>query len=97
MSISVSGQDFTVEVTEELVSVVSVGIQGPPGPPPTTYVHTQSVPSSVWTITHGLDKYPSVSVVDSAGSVIHANVSYTSLGQCVVTFSAAFGGSAYLN
>jgi hypothetical protein len=95
--ISVDDVTYVVNVSEEAVSVVTVGTQGPPGPGQSTYVHTQSVPSATWTITHNLNRHPAVSVVDSAGNVIYANVTYTSPNALVVTFSAAFGGKAYLN
>lgn len=88
---------MSVEVHEDVVSVITVGIQGPAGPVASTYVHTQSVPSAEWTIEHGLGKYPSVSVVDSAGSVIIPDVQYDSLYTVVVRFSAGFSGKAYLN
>lgn len=61
------------------------------------FVFTKSTPDSVWEITHNLDKYPSVTVVDSAGSVIIGDITYTSKSALTVTFSAAFSGKAYLN
>lgn len=62
-----------------------------------TYVHRQSIPASVWEITHNMDKFPSVTVVDSAGSVVVGEVTYESKNKLKVTFTAEFGGSAYLN
>ena len=35
-----------------------------------TVVHTQSVASNIWTIDHNMDKFPSVSIVDSAENVV---------------------------
>ena len=61
------------------------------------FVFTKSTPDSVWEITHNLDKYPSVTVVDSAGSVVMGDITYTSKSTLTVTFSAAFSGKAYLN
>ena len=61
------------------------------------FVFTKSTPDSVWDITHDLDKYPSVTVVDSAGSVVIGDITYTSKSALTVTFSAAFSGKAYLN
>ena len=61
------------------------------------FVFTKSTPDSVWEITHNLDKYPSVTVVDSAGSVVIGDITYTSKSALKVTFSAAFSGKAYLN
>ena len=61
------------------------------------FVFTKSTPDSVWDITHDLDKYPSVTIVDSAGSVVIGDITYTSKSALTVTFSAAFSGKAYLN
>lgn len=62
-----------------------------------TYTHTQASSSATWTITHNLNKKPSVTIVDSAGTVVYGNVTYTNDNVLVVTFSAAFSGYAYLN
>lgn len=62
-----------------------------------TYVYNQNVPSSVWSITHNLDKFPSVTIVDSAGSVVMGEVTYENKNKLKVTFTVEFGGSAYLN
>ena len=60
------------------------------------HVHTQGVVSSTWTINHTLGGRPSVTVVDSAGTVVYGEVQYLSNSQVVVTFSAPFSGYAYL-
>ena len=73
------------------------GDQGLPGLSGASYMHTQAIPQSVWAISHNLGRYPSVTVVDSAGSVVVGNIEYVSNNSIVLTFSAAFGGSAYLN
>jgi len=61
------------------------------------YTHTQSVSATVWVVTHGLDKYASVTVVDSAGTVVIGQVDYNSLNQITLTFKATFSGKAYFN
>ena len=61
------------------------------------FVFTKSTPNKIWEITHNLDKYPSVTIVDSAGSVVMGDITYTSKSTLTVTFSAAFSGKAYLN
>ena len=61
------------------------------------YVFTQSTPSTTWTINHDLNKYPAVSIVDSANDEVIGEVHYTSTTQIVLTFSAAFSGKAFLN
>lgn len=62
-----------------------------------TYVHTQGTASDIWTIVHNLNKYPSVTVVDSAHTVVIGEVRYDSLDQVTVLFAATFSGMATLN
>lgn len=63
---------------------------------PKRYTHIQGVPSSSWTISHTLDGYPSVTIVDSSGSVVIGDVDYISSSILTVTFQSAFSGKAYL-
>ena len=61
------------------------------------YTHTQSSSSTSWVVTHNLNKYPSVEVVDSAGTVVIGVVDYNSVNQVTLTFKAGFSGKAYFN
>ena len=61
------------------------------------YNHTQSTASSTWTITHNLGFNPAVSVVDSGGNHVIGDVNYVSVNALTISFSAPFGGSAYLS
>jgi hypothetical protein len=61
------------------------------------YHHQQASPSAEWTITHNLGKFPSVMVVDSAGTVVDGAVEYLDGNSLKVYFASAFGGDAYLN
>ena len=65
--------------------------------PGTTYIHTQSTLAAVWVITHNLGQYPSVTVVDTGGTIILPDVHYDSAIQITVTFAAPTSGKAYLN
>ena len=62
-----------------------------------SFTHNQGTPSALWTINHNLGRYPSVTVVDSAGTFVIGELKYISSNQVTATFSAAFSGSAYLN
>lgn len=78
------------------------GEQGPQGEPGSggtdaEYIHTQLVPDTVWVIVHNMNRYFSVAVVDSSGSVVVGDVHYDSSNQITVTFGAAFAGLAYLS
>jgi hypothetical protein len=62
---------------------------------PVTYRHTQAAPSSVWSITHGLESEPAVQVV-LAGEIVESEVTYQSQDALTITFSAPQTGRAYL-
>ena len=63
----------------------------------TTYTHIQSSAVSTWSINHNLGRYPSVSVVDSAGNKVIGDVEYVDSDNIDITFCASFSGKAYLN
>lgn len=63
---------------------------------PKRFVFSQPVAATSWSITHDLEGYPSVSVVDSAGSVVIGDVEYNSDSSITVSFESAFAGTAYL-
>ena len=62
-----------------------------------SHIHNQTVSSSVWSITHNLNKYPSVSVVDSSNEEVIGEVQHTNSNSLTVKFSAPFSGKAFLN
>lgn len=59
--------------------------------------YTQHLPAISWTIEHHLNKRPSVTVTDTAGTVVVGSVEYIDNFKLIVTFSAAFSGYAELN
>lgn len=61
------------------------------------YTHKQTEASNEWIIVHNLNKYPSVSIIDSAGDEVIGNVHYDSSNQVTITFTGAFKGTATLN
>lgn len=62
-----------------------------------TYLHTQGVPSDTWTVNHGLNKYPSVVVIDNSGTHIEGTLQYVTTNQVVITFATPISGIAQLN
>ena len=61
------------------------------------FTFVQSSAAATWNITHNLGKFPSVSIVDSGNTVVRGDIDYTSENALTITFSAPFGGKAYLN
>lgn len=64
---------------------------------PKHYVHNQIASTDVWKINHNLGKFPSVSIVDSAGTVVIGDVSHTDINNLTISFASGFAGTAYLN
>lgn len=62
-----------------------------------TYIHNQNQASDTWVITHTLHKFPSVTIVDSAGTVVVGDVQYIDEDNIICTFKHEFSGMAYLN
>lgn len=62
-----------------------------------TYVHEQGIASDTWEITHNLNKFPTVVLVDSAGTTFGAAIEYNSSNKCTVHMNGATTGIAYLN
>ncbi len=67
-----------------------------------TFTHNQNTSSDTWVITHNLNRFPSVTVIDSGDSVVQGTVVYNSNKQLTITFfsggsALAFQGKAYLN
>ena len=63
-----------------------------------SFTHTQNAESNSWTINHGLNKKPSVTVTTAAtDTVVIGEVTYTNNNTLVVSFEASFSGIAYLN
>lgn len=62
-----------------------------------TYIHTQGTPALVWNISHGLNRYPSVTIVDTGNNHVEGEIRYVDADNIVVTFTSSFSGKAYLN
>ena len=61
------------------------------------YVHTQIAAANNWTITHNLNKYPAITIVDSGGTVVVGEIEYINLNLAYVKFNGIFSGKAYCN
>jgi len=67
-----------------------------------TYTHTQTSTSDTWVVAHNLNRFPSVTVIDSGNTIVQGIVVYNSGDQLTITFfsggdALAFSGKAYLN
>ena len=94
-SVSLTSSSTSISVTSPAVNPISVTSNATVGDK--TKTHIQGVASSVWIVTHNLNKYPSVSVTDSAGSTVIGMIEYNSLNQVTLTFKASFSGRVHFN
>jgi hypothetical protein len=62
-----------------------------------TFVFSQAVPSLQWTVQHNLEKFPSITVIDSGNTVVIGKYTYIDNNNVILNFSALFAGKAYLN
>jgi len=62
-----------------------------------TFVFTQGVPAVQWTVQHNLNKFPSITVIDTADTVVTGEYVYIDSNNVTLNFSAGFAGKAYLN
>lgn len=83
-------------VTEKGNSVTVTGVIGGVSLD-ANFVFVQTTPSATWVISHNLNKYCSVTVVDSADNIVFGDVLYNSLNQVTLTFAGAFSGKAFFN
>ena len=61
------------------------------------FLFTQTTASNIWVIVHNLNKYPSVTVLDSAGNEVIGETIYNDLNQVTLKFKGGFKGTATLN
>jgi hypothetical protein len=62
------------------------------------YVHVQSSPAAIWSFTHNMGKKPSVTIIDSAGSIVLAKLTYVDNNNITIDFNgAATSGEAICN
>lgn len=95
------GEELTFEVSEDLILelnpvqiISSTNYNDLTNKP--QYTHDQIAASVTWNITHNLGFYPSVTVIDSAGSVVFGDITHVNVNNLILSFSAAFSGKAYI-
>jgi hypothetical protein len=97
-----------LNVTNDVKQIVRISAPGPQGPrgitgdtgpvgSDLTYLHTQSVPASTWTVVHNLGKFPSTTIFDSTGDIVAAPVNYVDTSTAIISFSGATAGRAVFN
>ena len=96
--------DITLTLEEShgsLESEIYYGLAIYPGPTEElgdkNYVHTQSIASQIWTVSHNLNKYASATMVLSTGQKGYGDITYIDENNLTITFAGAESGKAYIN
>lgn len=61
------------------------------------HVYEQLSATNSWTISHGLNKRPAITIVDSDENEVVAKKTFVSDNQVTITFNTPFSGKAYFN
>jgi hypothetical protein len=61
------------------------------------YVHVQGPPQNIWTVTHNLNKKPSLTVIDSSGNMVVGKLTYVNLNILTIQFASPISGEAICN
>ncbi len=95
-SLPLSGYPLVVGWTIA-TTALRVGVSGAGGDGPHTLAYQQQSPATSWLIDHGLNRFPSVTILDSSGDEVEADVMYLSQSQVQINFAYALSGQAFLN
>lgn len=63
---------------------------------PSTFRWVQAPAATVWVIAHGLDSFPSVSVISPSNEQLFGDVAYTDADNLTITFGSPVEGTAFL-
>ena len=61
------------------------------------FTFTQSSAATTWSVTHNLNKFPSVTTTLADGQQVIAEVTYNNKNNLTITFSSSNSGIAYMN
>jgi hypothetical protein len=86
------GYFLMVSLTENGITVSPVVVESDKN-----YIHTQAIASNSWTVNHNLDKFPSVTVVDSNDRKMTGSVQYIDVDNVTISFEFALTGKVYCN
>lgn len=62
-----------------------------------SYIHTQAVPATTWTVNHGLNRRVSVSVVDLSDQAIVAQITWIDDNTVQIDTNSPAAGYVYCN
>lgn len=96
-------QETTVVVEQSVIILQTdggtgpAGAQGPAGAPGgSVFIYTQASPSASWIVTHNLNRFVSVTLLNAGGVVVEADIVETSPTVTTIAFSQPATGTALI-
>lgn len=62
-----------------------------------SYTHAQIPPSTQWDVSHNLNFYPNVMVIDSGNNMVEGSVTQIDTNNLRINFTGAISGRAHLS
>jgi len=84
-------------ITYQLINDVWEVFAGSSGAGDKHEVYIQGVASAIWNVNHNMGKFPSVDVIDTGGTNVEGDILYVDADNIILTFSAPFTGTCYMN
>lgn len=104
--VTVVNDDFEVIVADVLyvdMGTIEIGFSSPQsghafisGYGQADVIFVQGSPDDEWIVAHGLNRWPCVTVIDTAGSAIEGDITYLDDDTIQINFTAPFAGRAFL-
>jgi hypothetical protein len=102
--VKVENRVTVVRPATSALSVAAPGPQGPPGPAGpsgaaggSVYTHDQSSPAGSWIVTHNLGRVAFITVVDSAGREVLADIDQSDPNTASIVFATPTSGRAVVS
>lgn len=86
---AITGQDVNKFITPASLKYVTDSL-------PVAYIHDQGIPSTLWTVTHNLNRYVLIQVINSAKEEVEGVYEQPSMQTAILKFNGAFSGTAIL-
>lgn len=77
----------SAEISKTIVQEMVFQLSAIPVSGSGSYEHSQTSPSSLWTVNHNLGFYPVVDVLSSGGIIVEAEVVHTTTNQVLISFN----------
>ena len=90
------GQLDTAAKANLVIAINELAAKGTSSSSGVAYIHQQWAPEQVWTINHNLGVRPTVSILDSGGNEVQAEVAHMSANQLLIRFALPVSGLARL-